>query len=878
MENNFLDKTIGIIESNISNEAFGVSELAQEIGMSRSNLLRKIKKLTNLSVSQFIRQLRLKRGKEILKESSLTVSEVSYQVGFGSTSYFIKCFHDFYGYPPGEMGKGNLGNDNSIQSRDSSQLHQLAAIMFTDIQGYTALMQQDEKKAIDLIHRHKEVLNSVTQKFDGKILKYYGDGALITFKSAIDAVRCGIELQLIFRADPKIPVRIGVHSGDIIFTEDDIIGDGVNVASRIESLSVAGSVFISEKVYDEVKNQSEIQSLSLGNYELKNVGKPIEVFAISNDGLIVPKRNQVSGKFKKEISADLKGLPQHGLWSRVKWGIVILIAVLIGYLISTVDVFKIPASKSFVHRISDKKSIAVLPFRNDSGDSTNVYLINGLMESILSNLQKIKGLRVISRTSVEKYRSNPKTIPEIAQELNVDYFIEGSGQKIGDQILLNIQLIDALADNHLWAEQYNKEVKDIFKLQQEVAKNIANKIEVIITPEEEERIDKVPTEDLIAYDHFLKGLDLFYKGNLDDFEKAISYYKMAIERDHEFARAHAGIAIAYYFLDLFQAEKKYTEQINFYADKALLLDSKLPQSLIAKALYFMSLGQNTLALPYLETALEYNPNSVLVINILSDYYANQVPDTEKYLKYAIKGIGLDVAANDSSTASFTYLHISNAFIQSGFISEALFYIDKSLAYNPENLFSEYVKAYILYARNGDLLQTKELLIDALQKDTTRLDILQEVGKMCYYLRDYESALSYYNRFIELRKAQNLDVFRFEHAKIAVVLTEMGLQEESELYFKDYKAVADKDNSIYRHLSLSMYYSYQGDTLNAIEHLRLFSQESNYHYWTVLFVEIDPLIDNMKNHPEFMKILNDIEANFWKKHERIKHSLKENGLL
>ena len=162
---------------------------------------------------------------------------------------------------------------------------QLAAIMFTDIQGYTALMQQNEQKAIQVRDKHRRIFNSITEKYKGRILQYYGDGTLSIFDSAIDAVKCGIEMQLDFQKDPAIPVRIGIHTGDIIFSEEEIIGDGVNVASRIESLAVPGSVFISEKVYDEIKNQESIKTSLMKTFKLKNVEKPIEVYAISNKGL-----------------------------------------------------------------------------------------------------------------------------------------------------------------------------------------------------------------------------------------------------------------------------------------------------------------------------------------------------------------------------------------------------------------------------------------------------------------------------------------------------------------------------------------------------------------------------------------------------------------
>ena len=679
-ENDFLRKITEIIDENISNEQFGVSELADRIGMSRSNLLRKVKSSTNLSVSQFINQVRLKKAMEMLKDSSLRVSEISYQVGFSSPSYFIKCFRDHYGYPPGEAGK-----------RESSE-------------------------------------------------------------------------------------------GEVI--------------EKIE-----------------------------------------------------PTRKRII----------------------IVIGLAILLIVILTILFI---VFK-PALSP---KANLEKSIAVLPFKNDSNDSTNVYLINGLMESILSNLQKVGELKVISRTSVEKYRNNTKTIPELAKELNVNYFIEGSGQKIGDNILLHIQLIEGSTDRHLWAEQYNREAKDIFSLQRDVAKNIADKIKVIITPEEEIRINHIPTQNLVAYDYFLVGLELFHKGDSESIQKAIIYFKKAIVEDNEFARAYADVAIAYYFLDAYQTEKQYSVEINNYADKALLLDSKLPQSLIAKALDYMHSGENELAIPYLEKALEYNPNSALVINILSDFYTNYVPNTEKYLEYALKGISLDIASHDSVTASYIFLHVSNAFIQTGFIDEALKYINKSLEYNQNNLYSQYVKAFILYARDRNLLQTKERLIEVLSKDSTRLDIIQEVAKICYYLGDFECAYKYYSKFNAIRDALNLDIYRYENNKIAVVLSQVGLIDESKKYLKDYKNYAENDKSIYQQLSLATYYSYSGDTEKAIEHLKLFSQQDNYHYWTIIFLNIDPLMDNIKYLPEYKQILGEIETKFWNGHNQIKISLDDKGLL
>ncbi|WP_321516024.1 helix-turn-helix domain-containing protein [Marinifilum fragile] len=674
-ENEFLLKLKSLVEENLSNESFGVSELADAIGMSRSNLLRKVKKQCNLSVSQFIRQIRLENAREILVKGDANVSEVAYQVGFSSTSYFIKCFREFYGYPPGETGK-----------------HEIAEV----------------------------------------------------------------------------------------------------------------------------------------------------------------ERNPKKSRPRKRLIA-----------------VVILLGIFTTYFILN--------SIQFGSEEADK-SIAVLPFKNDSKDSSNVYIVNGLMESVLNHLQKIKDVRVISRTSVEKYRNSNLTIPEIAKELNVSYFVEGSGQKIGEQILLNIQLIKASNDKHLWAEQYDRQAKDIFKLQKEVAKKIARSVEAIITPEEEKLMDKIPTENLEAYDEFLKGLDLMRQGKRELLSDAIPHLDKAIDLDDEFARAYAFRSMAYYYLDIFKSEKLHIDKVIADADKAILFDSKDYQCLIAKALSYVAKDDKQAAVPYFEKALEYNPNSAYVLNYLSDFYANYMPDTQKYLEYALKGIQLNIAANDSITASFIYLHVSNALIQSGFINESEKYVNKSLEYNPDNLYSEYLRAYVLYAKNKDWNETKRLVLEAWNKDQSRLDILQELGKICYCQRDYEEAYKYYSKFVKAREDANLEIYQGEDAKIAHVYAKVGKYEEAKMFFNRYKEFAQKHQSIYKDLSLAVCDLQEGEVEKTFEHLYRFAEADEYPYWILLFLEDDPLFDDINNTKRFKDFMNVLEERFDKRHNNLKKVLKEKKLI
>ena len=676
----FLDQLIGIVESQIANEEFGVAELAEAMNMSRSNLLRRVKKANNISVSQLINQIRLERAMEMLRNSTLNVSEVSHQVGFNSPSYFIKCFREYYGFPPGEAGK-------------------------------------------HIVQEKSEPLAEASGR-------------------------------------SKLPYWIG--------------------------------------------------------------------------------------------------------------GIVLAIILFAGFLVYKGDVLG--------KQVSKEKSIAVLPFKNDSGDSTNVYLINGLMDATLNNLQKIKDLRVLSRTSAEKYRESNKTMPEIAEELLVSYLIEGSGQKIGEHIVLNIQLIDGASDKHLWSKQYRREVSDIFTLQQEISKDIAEKIQAIITPEERNRIEKVPTENLKAYDSFLKGLNLLNKGGDENILSSITYFKEAIHEDKSFALAYAYIAVAYYYHDIFREEKIYIEQMSVYADQAILYDPTLDESLRAKALYYMLKKDYSKALPYLEKGLEYNPNSAQILILLANYYGVYMPNTGKYLEYAIKGLRLDLAAMDSASASYRFLELGNGLIQAGFVDESLEYLNRSQVYYPDNAFAGYVKAFVNYAKTKDLRSTRDQLKVEFAKDTSRIDILQDLGKVSYYMREYDSAYFYYERLNQTRERQKLDVYVHENMIIGITYEKVGEIEKGREFVQSYKEYIDGDQTVYKSLGLSMYYAYKEDYDQALDYLRLFEKEDNILFWVILFLPEDPIIDKFKQNPEFKKIWADIDKKFWDNNSKIRRQLEEEELL
>jgi adenylate cyclase len=417
-----------------------------------------------------------------------------------------------------------------------SRNHQLVAIMFTDIQGYTAMMQHDEDLAIKIRERHRKIFNRTTEKFNGKILQYFGDGTLSIFNSAIDAVKCAIEMQKDFQKEPVIPVRIGIHSGDIILSDDEIIGDGVNVASRIESLAVPGSVFISDKVYDEIKNQPSIETQSLKSFKLKNVDRPVKVFAISNKGLVLPNSDEINFEpLTKEHK--LKRRKERRIDRKNKQIYQLLIFSLVCILLLSVVYFVLPKyiKTENVSEVPDK-SIAVLAFENMSNDPEQEYFSDGISEEILNSLVGIEGLNVAGRTSSFSFKGKGADIKTIGNKLGVSLILEGSVRKSENHVRITAQLINVEDGYHIWSEQYDRELKDIFTIQEEIASSIVDMLKLTVFEPEK---PNAPTENMLAYDYYLKAKYLITR-DLDGTIKAMDYFQKAIELDPEFALAYAG--------------------------------------------------------------------------------------------------------------------------------------------------------------------------------------------------------------------------------------------------------------------------------------------------------------------------------------------------
>jgi len=419
----------------------------------------------------------------------------------------------------------------------ASEQRKLAAIMFADMTGYTAMMQEDEARAKLLRSRQRKTLETLIPAHNGTIIQYFGDGTLSMFDSAADAVRCGIAIQNELQKEPSVKLRIGIHSGDVVYNSEGIFGDCVNLASRIESLSVPGAVLFSGKVFDEIKNQRDIKSTSLGKFHLKNVKQPLEVFAAANDGMVVPLPAYITGKLSQE---------NFSLTSLLKKRKVRLIAlvVLAAFLTLAIALFYSITGKSS----SVIDSIAVLPLENLSGDPSQEYFVSGMHETLISELSKISALKVISRTSTIQYKDQKKPLRQIAKDLGVRTLIEGSVMREGNMVRISIQLIDGETDKHIWSENFDRELQSILALYNEVAKKIANEIKIKLTPQDKERLVSAPLVNTRTYEYYLIGRHYWNQRTMLSYKQAIESYKKALDHDSNYAPAYAALADCYFLL------------------------------------------------------------------------------------------------------------------------------------------------------------------------------------------------------------------------------------------------------------------------------------------------------------------------------------------
>lgn len=447
----------------------------------------------------------------------------------------------------------------------------LTAILSADVKGYSRLMGEDEEATVRTLTAHREVIATVVHKHGGRVVDSPGDNILAQFASVVDAVRGAVEIQEELKArnselpeNRRMEFRIGVNLGDVIHEEERIYGDGVNVTARVESLADPGGICISRSAYDQVKNKLSLGYGYLGEHSVKNITEPVRVYRIGIDTAVT------------EVSRELK--------------------------------------------LPEKPSIAVLPFVNMSGDPEQEYFSDGITEDLITDLSKISSLFVIARNSVFTYKGKAVKIGQVGRELGVLYILEGSVRKVGDRVRITAQLVDATTEGHLWAERYDRDLEDIFALQDEVTQKIVAALAVALTEEEEDRLTRKYTGNVEAYDCFLRGLEYHFHPTKEKNIQARRMFEKAIELDSEFAAAYAQLGRTHVrgYTHMWSQDPKALNRAFDLAQKARDLDDTLPESYFVFAQVYYYERRHEQAIAEFEKAITLSPNYADAVAELGD--------------------------------------------------------------------------------------------------------------------------------------------------------------------------------------------------------------------------------------------------------------------
>jgi adenylate cyclase len=443
----------------------------------------------------------------------------------------------------------------------------LSAIMAADVVGYSRLMGANEVGTLAALnHRRTEVIEPRIASSNGRVVKLTGDGMLSEFPSVVDAVECALAVQREMKSrnveipeDRRIELRIGIHLGDVIAEEGDIFGDGVNVASRIEGVGRAGGVAVSAAVMEHVGNRLEVAFEDMGEHNLKNIARPVHVYNVST------------------APPPVASVDEH-------------------------------ANAVVEAQADTKPSIAVLPFNNMSGDPEQEYFSDGITEDIITDLSKVSALFVVGRNTSFTYKGKSLQLQQVAAELGVKFLLEGSVRKVSQRVRVTGQLIDGATGGHLWADRYDRDLTDIFAIQDENTKTIVEQLKVRLLPEEKKAIGQAPTASVEAYTYFLRGREFFNNSTRWFLTLARQMFAKAVEIDPSFARAYAGMANCDTRLVGWYGEPIPFDTILATAGKALAIAPDLAEAHAARGEALSGCGKEEEARQAFERALEIDPN------------------------------------------------------------------------------------------------------------------------------------------------------------------------------------------------------------------------------------------------------------------------------
>lgn len=487
----------------------------------------------------------------------------------------------------------------------------LAAILAADVVGYSRLIGVDEAGTLAALRAHRqELIQPKVTEHKGRIVKLMGDGILAEFPSAVEAVQCALQIQQrMAERNSKLPedrcvaFRIGINIGDIVVEGEDIYGDGVNVASRIEGLSEPGGVCIARNVFNQVKDKLDLTFDYLGEKEVKNIAQPVAIYRVAIDE-----------KATALLTPLVRGPVKQTSWRMPVIAAVVLLAFVVGGLIwwqGLAPEIKPASIDKMAFELPDKPSIAILPFANLGNDPEQEYFADGITNDLITDLSKFNSLFIIAANSTFSYKGKPVKVQKVAEDLGVRYVLEGSVQRTGDTIRINAQLIDALSGHHLWAERYDRKAEDLFAIQNEILKTIVGTLQVKVNNAEFERTLKRPTENLSAYDYYQRGFYYFLAWGKENNDQARRSLEKAIELDPDYARAYAMLALVEgkdWRYDWAEDTSESLAHALNYARKSVAIEPDDYWNIWALGHVRMAKGETDEAIAAYQQALALNPN------------------------------------------------------------------------------------------------------------------------------------------------------------------------------------------------------------------------------------------------------------------------------
>jgi adenylate cyclase len=555
-------------------------------------------------------------------------------------------------------------------------------------------MGEDEEATIRTLTAYREVMADLIQKHLGRVVDSPGDNMLADFESVVDAVRCAVEIQEELKVrnaelpeNRKMEFRIGVNLGDVIEDGERIYGDGVNIAARVEGLAEGGGIFISGTVYDHIENKLALRYESLGEHTVRNIKKPVRVYRV----LMEPgaptdaKREKRPGLRRWQWKA-LAAVLVVGVAAMVIWNF---------YVRPSPPPKRMPSDHIQTLELPDKPSIAVLPFTNMSDDPEQEYFSDGITEDLITDLSKISGLFVIARNSVFVYKGKAVKTAQVGRELGVRYVLEGSVRKANDRVRITAQLVDASTGGHLWAERYDRDLEDIFALQDEVTQKIVAALAVTLTEDEQERLARKYTDNMEAYDALLQGLEHENRYTKEANAQARQMYQRAIDLDPKFALAYALLGWTYWAEWTFgwSQDPQSLDRAFELAQRAASLDDSLAEAHALLGKVHLWKRRHKLAIAELERTIILNPNYADGIAGLGEilYFAGRPEEAVALVKKAMR--------LNPRYPVWYLLNLGHAYFLAGQYEEAIEALERALNRNP-NLWPAHVYVAASYVQLG----------------------------------------------------------------------------------------------------------------------------------------------------------------------------------